>query len=325
MLTTVVGSFPFKLKSPDNFLDKIKNSIGLYNPYKLAVEYIVSNELNAGIDIVSDGGVHENMNMINMFSRHMRGMKIVDGSTVIKSKILPPNNEITVKDINYADSVVRNYIQEHGDSLTQEDINKKGVKAVVTGPTTMVYSSMIEGFYKNKDDAVIDYANAFKGELKAIEEKTSAKYIQIDEPMFSTGIVNMDTAHEAIDILTENISIPVAVHTCGNITGVYRDLAKLNVDILDLEFAGNDTNFKVIKNNISKFKNKKIGFGCLDSSLDMVDDKYRTRDLIHNAVNVIGEDNLILDPDCGLAKLSYENAYKKLELMCNLNKELDNE
>ena len=44
---------------------------------------------------------------------------------------------------------------------------------------------------------------------------------------------------------------------------------------------------------------------------------------MHKAVDVFGEDNLIFDPDCGLGKLSHDNAFRKLELMCNLNNEFD--
>ena len=323
MLTTVVGSFPFELKNPNNFSDKIKHVFGVYDSYKIAIKDIVTAELNAVIDIVGDGGVRENMNMINIFSRHMQGMKIEGGTTVIKSKILPSHNDITIKDINTAKKVLDDYIIKHEDDLTEEEIVNKGVKGIVTGPSTMICASRIESFYKNKNDAIIDYAHAFNSELKAIEEKTEAKYIQIDEPMLSTGIVDMSVAHEAIDILTDDIELPIAVHACGDISKIYKDLANLNVDILDLEFAGNYDNFKILKNNISKFKGKKFGFGCLNSAIDQVDDKYRTRDLIHKAVNVLGEDNIILDPDCGLGKLSRENAFKKLQLMCNLNKEFN--
>ncbi|OWT32616.1 methionine synthase [Methanobrevibacter sp. 87.7] len=323
MLTTVVGSFPFKLKTPNSFSDKLKHVFGTYDPYKLAIKDIVTDELNAGIDIVCDGGVRENMNMINIFSRHMQGMKIEDGTTVIKSKILPSYKDITVDDVNTAKRVLDDYLVKNENNLTEDEISNKGVKAVVTGPSTMIYASRIESFYKNKDDAIFDYAHAFNSELKAIEEKTEAKYIQVDEPIWSTGVADMSVASEAIDILIDGIDLPIAIHACGDISEIYKVLANLNVDILDLEFAGNSNNFKIFKNNISKFKGKKIGFGCLNSAVDRVDDKYSTGDLISKAIEIIGKDNLLLDPDCGLGKLSHENAFKKLQLMCNLKNEFN--
>ena len=299
MLTTVVGSFPHQLKGPSTFNDKLKNIFGSYDPYIQAIKDIVTCELKAGIDIVADGGIRENMNMINYFSSHMPGMTIEEGTTVINSKILKSND------------------------LTKKEKNRKAVKAVVTGPSTMVHSSRIGGFYKNKDDAILDYAESFNKELVTIQKKTDVKYIQIDEPMLSTGIVNMKTASEAIDILTDSIKIPVAVHACGILSDIFNDLADFNVDILDVELAGNDINFNIIKKNLSKIESKKIGFGCIDSSVDTVDDSSSTKKLMEEAVEVIGCENILFDPDCGLGKLTFDNAYKKLELMCTLNKQLE--
>ena len=250
MLTTVVGSFPHELKAPNTFNDKLKNILGSYDPYIQAIKDIVTSELKAGVDIVADGGIRENMNMINYFSSHMPGMSIEEGATVINSKIRPPREDITIKDIKTAETALKDFLKSR--NLDDGEKKKKAIKAVVTGPSTMVHSSRIGAFYKNKDDAILDYAEAFKKELSAIEKKTNVKYIQIDEPMLSTGIVNMKTASEAIDILTEGRKLPVAVHACGTLSEIFKDLAEFNVEILDLEFAGNDVNFNVLKNNISK-------------------------------------------------------------------------
>ena len=321
MLTTVVGSVPHQLKGPSTFNDKLKNIFGSYDPYIQAIKDIVTCELKAGIDIVADGGIRENMNMINYFSSHMPGMTIEEGTTVINSKILPPREDITINDIQTAEQALKDFLKSN--DLTKKEKNRKAVKAVVTGPSTMVHSSRIGGFYKNKDDAILDYAESFNKELVTIQKKTDVKYIQIDEPMLSTGIVNMKTASEAIDILTDSIKIPVAVHACGILSDIFNDLADFNVDILDVELAGNDINFNIIKKNLSKIESKKIGFGCIDSSVDTVDDSSSTKKLMEEAVEVIGCENILFDPDCGLGKLTFDNAYKKLELMCTLNKQLE--
>lgn len=319
MLTTVVGSFPHELKGPNSFNDKLKNILGSYDPYIQAIKDIVKSELKAGVDIVADGGIRENMNMINYFSSNMPGMSIEEGTTVINSKIRPPRDDITINDIKTAEHALKDFLSEA--DLTSEEKERKAVKAVVTGPSTMIHSSRIGAFYKSKDDAILDYARSFNKELSAIEKKTNVKYIQIDEPMLSVGIANMKTASEAIDILTKGIKLPIAVHACGNLSEIFKDLAKFNVEILDLEFAGNDVNFNLIKNNLSDLEGKKIGFGCVDSSVDNVDDKKTTKKLMTDAVELLGSENILFDPDCGLGKLTYDNAYGKLELMCNLNKE----
>ena len=51
----MVGSFGIDLKEPSSFGEKIKSSIGLYDPYKIAIEEAVKLQLDCGIDIVGDG------------------------------------------------------------------------------------------------------------------------------------------------------------------------------------------------------------------------------------------------------------------------------
>ena len=55
LFTTVVGSFDINLKKAETFGDKVKSALGLYDPYKIAVEEVVKFQLDAGLDIVGDG------------------------------------------------------------------------------------------------------------------------------------------------------------------------------------------------------------------------------------------------------------------------------
>ena len=61
--------------------------------------------------------------------------------------------------------------------------------------------------------------------------------------------------------------------------------------------------------------NKKIGFGCLDTSLNEVDSFDKTSELISNGVELLGKDNILLDPDCDLRRAPKDVAFKKLKLM----------
>lgn len=153
----------------------------------------------------------------------------------------------------------------------------KGIKGIITGPSTIVYSSRIESFYKHKEDAILDLARSLKHEVEAIEKKINPVYIQVDEPFLSTGLVDLKVASKAIDIIGENLSVPLAMHVCGNLDNVFKDLIKFNIDILDCEFAGNDINIKILEENSSLIRNKKIGFGCLDTSINEVDSKKKLK------------------------------------------------
>lgn len=235
-------------------------------------------------------------------------MKIEDGNTVIVSKIRNPTQEISIKDMQYAKKVMKEY---YGGKIPEG----KGIKGIITGPNTIVHSSRIQSFYKNKEDAIIDLAHSLKFEVDAIAKKVKPVYIQVDEPFLSTGMVDMKTAREAIDIIHDGLDIPLAMHVCGILDNAFKDLTRFNVDILDMEFAGNNVNMGVLEKNASLLGSKKVGFGCVDSSVNEVDDIKDIDELVAKAIEIVGKENLIIDPDCGLRRAPKDVAFEKLKLM----------
>lgn len=306
MKSTVVGSFPASESSPSNFKDKLLNSFGAYDPFKEAIKSSVTAQLDAGVDIVSDGQVRGDM--VSIFTKYIPGMKIEGGNTFIVGKIRNPTQEISIKDLQYAKKVIKEY---YGGNIPEG----KGIKGIITGPNTIVHSSRIQSFYKNKEDAIIDLAHSLKFEVDAIAKKVKPVYIQIDEPFLSTGMVEMKTAREAIDILKDGLDIPLGMHVCGILKDAFADISRFNVDILDFEFAGNNVNLGVLENNASLLHGKKLGFGCVDSSVNEVDDINDIENLVTKAIEIVGKDNLILDPDCGLRRAPKDVAFEKLRLM----------
>ena len=306
MKSTVVGSFPVDENSPSNVKDKLLSALGAYDTYKDSIKDSVTSQLDAGVDIISDGQVRGDM--VSIFTKYIPGMKIEDGNTVIVSKIKRPTQEISIKDLQYAKKVMKDY---YGGSIPEG----KGVKGIITGPNTIVHSSRIQFFYKNKEDAIIDLAHSLKYEVDAIAEKVQPVYIQVDEPFLSTGMVDMKTAREAIDILHDGLEVPLAMHVCGILKDAFKDIAKFNVDILDFEFAGNNVNLGVLEQNASLISDKKLGFGCVDSSVNTVDDIADIDELVSKAIEIVGKDNLLLDPDCGLRRAPKDVAFEKLRLM----------
>ena len=306
MKSTVVGSFPVEVKQPSSTKDKLLNAFGAYDPFKEAIKSRVIAQLDSGVDIISDGQVRGDM--VSIFTEYIPGMKIVDGNTEIISKIRNPTQEISVKDLQYAKKVMKEYFNG---SIPEGN----GVKGIITGPNTIVHSSRIAGFYKNKEDAIIDLAHSLKFEVDAIAKKVEPVYIQIDEPFLSTGMVDMKTAREAIGILHDGLEIPLAMHVCGILKDAFKDISNFSVDILDFEFAGNNVNLDVLEKNANLVSDKKIGFGCVDSSVNTVDDVADVDELVLKAIDIVGKDNLILDPDCGLRRAPKDVAFEKLRLM----------
>lgn len=306
MKSTVVGSYPVEIKEPSSAKDKLLKALGANDPYKEAIKSSVIAQLDAGVDIISDGQVRGDM--VSIFTQYIPGMIIEDGNTMIVSKIVRPIHEISVKDLQYAKKVMNDY---YGGSIPEG----KGVKGIITGPNTIVHSSRIKFFYKNREDAIIDLAHSLKYEADAIAKKVEPAYIQIDEPFLSTGMVDMKTAREAIDIIKDGLDVPLAMHVCGILSDAFKDISRFNVDILDFEFAGNNVNLGVLEENAGLISGKKIGFGCVDSSVNTVDDIKDVDELVTKAIEIVGKDNLLLDPDCGLRRAPKDVAFEKLRLM----------
>lgn len=313
MITTVVGSFGIDLKKPGTFSERIKASIGLYDPYKIAIEEAVKLQLDCGIDIIGDG--QPRGDMVGSFVKHIPGFKYVMNSSVIVSKIRAPQVDIMIKDLKYAQKLLEKEIKDR--NMSEDEAGRKGVKLMLTGPSTLVHSSRIESFYKDRNPAIIDCAHALRREVESAE-KAGAKYVQIDEPFLSTGMVDLKVAKEAISILTEGIEMPMGMHVCGNLDGCFKEIARFPIDILDCEFAGNNVNIGVLEANADLLKGKKLGFGCIDSAINAVDDKDEVRALVKRGIDAVGKENMLLDPDCGLRKVDIPIAMEKLKIISDL-------
>jgi len=317
MLTTVVGSYPSPPQEPSSFLSRISSLLGSYDSYQAAVEFAVREQIKAGVNIISTGQVRGDM--VEIFARDITGMVWEDGTSKIKGKILPINYSIGAEDIKIALKTAKNISEDfktgstvlHGGEFRED---ARGVKGIITGPTTLVLSSRMEGFYtlEKRDKAIIDMAQALNREAKYLEN-AGAAMIQFDEPFLSTGMADIKTAYKAIKITQNGLKVPLAMHVCGDVGQVFGELLKFPVDIIDCEFAGIEKNLEILQN--TDLGGKKIGFGCVDTKTERVESPEEIRTLIEKGVEIIGAENMIVDPDCGMRMLPAEAAYQKLKNM----------
>lgn len=318
MLTTVVGSYPAVLRDPDSTGSKLKALFGVYDPYGTALKIAVEDQIKAGVDIISDGQVRGDM--IEIFARKIIGMTIEGGVPKIIGKIRPANKSVGASDLKLALKIAENISKDYGETSNQVlvddefNTNFKGLKGIVTGPTTMVLSSRIEGFYNrdNKKAIIEDMAFALKNEVSQLE-KAGASMIQVDEPFLSTGVADISTANYAIKILIEDLEVPVSMHVCGDVGEIFRDILKFPVQIIDCEFAGVPSNIDSLEKNYRG--SKKIGFGCINTKTEKIEGPDQILNLIKMGINIVGEENMMVDPDCGMRMLPRNVALDKLKNM----------
>lgn len=278
--TTVVGSYP---------------AVGsgglraLLDPLRPARETAISDQISAGIDIISDGQVGRDM--IALIADFLPGVKGQD----VTGKVHPAGKPITLPGVKHA-------LSRH-----------PAVKGILTGPSTLAHGLALKTpVYRNRDELIPDLALALALEARYLAEAGVA-ILQLDEPILSTGAADLSVAQEAVRRITETVDIPTCMHVCGNIGGCIDEILQFPVDILDFEFANNPDNLEVLSR--TDIKGRKIGFGCVDSADHDVESVAVIAERIRTGIEIFGAESMLIDPDCGLRMHPREGAYQKLENM----------
>lgn len=287
LATTVVGSYP---------VVKSGGLKSLFDPLAGAVETAVGDQIGAGIDIISDGQVRGDM--IGAFTSKLPGIRDQE----VIGKIQPAAGAITVQDTKYALSKFPK------------------VKGIITGPTTLAHGLHLSTpMYRNKEEVALDLAAALVVEARALEA-TGVALIQIDEPILSTGIADLATAKQAVELIGSSVRIPICMHVCGGLGNVLDEILKFNVNVLDFEFSKNPQNLDILSRR--DLDGKMLGFGCVDSSSEEVETVQEIKKRIEKGVEHFDPKILLIDPDCGMRMRSRESAYWKLKNMCDAAKEV---
>jgi 5-methyltetrahydropteroyltriglutamate--homocysteine methyltransferase len=287
LATTVVGSYP---------VVKGSGITSLFDPLHSAVETAVSDQITAGIDIISDGQVRSDM--IQVFAGKLPGIR---GQEVI-GKVQPPAGSITTGDTKYA--------------LKKAPL----VKGIITGPSTLAHGlHMSTPMYRNKEELTLDLAAALIVEARSLES-AGITLLQIDEPIFSTGAADLTVGKQAVERITTAVRVPSCMHVCGNLGNVIDDILKINVNVLDFEFSKNPANLSLFGSR--DLSGRMIGYGCVDSTTEAVESVAEIRKRIEQGVEVFGARSLLVDPDCGLRMRSRESAFWKLKNMAEAAREV---
>ncbi len=321
IITTVVGSYPTNSFKADGFNEKIIKSLGLFDPFKKSIINSVNAFVDSDIDIICDGQVRGDM--VKIFASKINGFKIEDNTAYIKGKITPAAHPISVKDFQLAFKTAKSLDDRFKLNATLEEIfnhEAKGVKGIITGPTTLIHSSLIEHFYSDKKNAIYDISKAILVEAKALQ-KVGACAIQIDEPFISIGAEDINVSRNAVESISEELDIPVILHVCGDLKEVMSDLLDFNVDVLDFEFSGMAQNIGTLKKEWKSNSDKIIGIGCLNTKMEEVDNIDDAKQTVRDVKKIIKKDNIIIDPDCGMRMLPDEISKGKLDVLKQIKME----
>ena len=281
MLTTVIGSYP--LSYAELGRDAVAGS--------------VKDQLDAGIQLVTDGQTR--YDMVEYFARAIEGYSYDAGSSLsfIKGKIGKGDPGVFLEDLE-----VTRGIAPH-------------VKGNITGPVTLVFSSSIEGYYQGYQhrQVYLDTAEALLNIARALEQN-GVEWIQIDEPFLSVG-APMEIAREAVQRIALGLKIPVALHVCGEVNRIFKELLEWEgIKMLSHAFMG-DGSLKILDFPELWASDKMLGLGCIDTKSNRVEEVEEIEELIRMALTRIPVERLAIHPDCGLRILPREVAFEKMKRM----------
>lgn len=279
MFTTVIGSYPLSY-----------DEMG-----REAILQSVADQLEAGIDVVSDGQTR--YDMIEYYARAIDGYDY-DGKSHVIREVGEGHADMLVEDLEVAKSVAPR------------------VKGIVTGPITLVFSSLIESHYSGyRDDRVyMDTAEALL-HIALELEKNGVAWVQIDEPFLSVG-APAKVARRAVELISTNLRVPVALHVCGRVAPIFRELLHWKgLTMLSHAFMG-DSNIELLDFEETLSSSRMLGLGCIDTQSKRVEEEAEIGKLIQTATAKLSAERLALHPDCGLRMLPRGVALEKMKRMC---------
>ncbi|HEY0582558.1 MAG TPA: methionine synthase, partial [Chloroflexota bacterium] len=193
-----------------------------------------------------------------------------------------------------------------------------------TGPFSLARRVRNEA-YPNTDDLVLAIARVLNREAKALAA-AGAAVLQIDEPFLAGYPDDIALAVKAINLVYDGVEGPSrALHVCygnryarpvweGHYEFLFPTILDANVDQLVLEFARKGYHdLELFKKYPSK--SLTLGLGVIDVKNPAAELPELIVSRVHQALQVLPPDRLMINPDCGLRHLPADIARAKLRAM----------
>ena len=314
------GRFPPRTRAPE--LWRVPEAF-LAEAQADATRVAVQDQLNAGIDIVTDGEIKRE-SYSNFFANSLQGIDFKNpgqaldrsGEPVKVPRVVGPISRTTpvcVADVRFLRS-----------------LTAKPIKYTIPGPFTMAQQAQNE-YYKTDRECALAYAAAVNEEIKDLFA-AGADVVQLDEPYMQARHAKAEEyGIEALNRAVEGVTGKTCVHICFGYAalihhrpGAYQflpQLAKSNIDQISIETAQSNLACEVLR----ELPDKEIVLGVIDLSTTKIETVNEVKERVKRALAHCDAERIILAPDCGMKYLSREVAFGKLWAMCLAAKELRRE
>ena len=334
--TSLVGSYP----QPDWLIDKAKlkgrfpprtraaelwrvDDPHLEEAFADAVRLAVSDQLAAGLDIITDGEACRE-SYSNHFATALDGVDIDNpGEALDRSGEPVPVPRIT-------GPIKRRAAISTDEVRALKALTNKPVKFTVPGPFTMAQQAQND-FYPSVEEAAMAYAVAVNEEVADLFA-AGADIVQLDEPYMQARPEAAEAyGIKALNQALDGIAGPTCVHICFGYAALiherpegYSFLPQLHqgcCEQISIETAQSDLDCRVL----SALPEQTILLGVIDLSTPEVETVETIVGRVKKALPFIDKERVVLAPDCGMKYLPRDASFQKLSNMVEAAKLLRNE
>ncbi len=301
--TTSVGSFakpPYLIKARGDRKKERITAEDLYNLENQATQEWMDFQESIGMDVLVDGEMYRG-DMVAYFAEIIKGF---DSGGLVRSY----GNRY------YHKPIIKGKLEYPGPMTVDwwkrsQAMTKKPVKGMLTGPYTIMDWSFNE-HYPDRAAASFAIAELIRKEVAELI-KAGCKIIQVDEPAISVRPEELETAKEALNIVTEGQDAYFITHICyGAFEKIYPAMLDLPVHNFDLEMSNSDLD---MLEYFARYPfTKDITFGVVDVHSHVIEDVELIKSRIVQALKYLPKEAVWIDPDCGLKTRTEDESKAKL-------------
>jgi 5-methyltetrahydropteroyltriglutamate--homocysteine methyltransferase len=282
---------------------------------------------DAGLDIIGDGE-QARQHFVHGFLEQVEG---IDFENKVKMGIRNNRYDAMVPQV-VAKLRLKGRVHAMEAQLLRAHTKKK-TKFTLPGPMTIV-DTVADRFYGEGQEGRIQMAMAF-AELLNQEalalQADGIDIIQFDEPAFNVYMEDAaDWGVKALERAAQGLTCTTAVHICygygiqanvdwKNTLGhewrqyekVFPALAKSSIDQVSLECFHSHVPMDLI----ALLKGKDVMVGVIDVASDVIETPEEVADTIGKALQFVSKEHLFPCTNCGLAPMSRDVAWKKLQAL----------
>ncbi|GAC1312550.1 MAG: 5-methyltetrahydropteroyltriglutamate--homocysteine S-methyltransferase [Mucilaginibacter sp.] len=313
--TTTIGSFP-QTAEVRNWRSQFKKGAITEAEYhaliKLETEKAVKWQEGIDLDVLVHGEFERN-DMVEYFGEQLEGFTFTQqgwvqsyGSRCVK----PP---IIYGDVSRPKPMTVQW------SAFAQSLTSRWMKGMLTGPVTILQWSFVRND-QPRSETCMQIALAIRDEVVDLED-AGIKIIQIDEPAIREGLPllkedwaeYLDWAVRAFRISASGVRDDTQIHThmCySEFNDIIKNIAEMDADVITIETSRSQMELLDVFADF-KYPNE-IGPGVYDIHSPRVPDREEMIALLRKAAAVIPENQLWVNPDCGLKTRGWEETKSAL-------------